>query len=355
MEGDAMAGKRQHDLARLLLRGFASRYEDDKEFIWQFRIGAHPPDKDFSLRDVGLSKDFYGKSGPGSLDDFITHKIEPRHADFLSQVREDPAAYALTDKGTIADLVQTFTVRTRNCRDRLAYISGAGMEILQPIFTDTDKARRWLIKEVRRGSPAGDEILTMYVKQTYGVKASESKYFTWSKKGEFARWLHTREAEKLLHQATAGADPPLSAVKGQIPELLKTSHNDNLRQMFQLNTGPESPRYKRYIQMRWTVQITEGEPLILGDVAVLQYKRKTGEFSAAYDGIDGDVVLLPISPDLLVVGVLEDKGPLPSAAKINYHSAALSMYYFVASQHTEREREYQKIVGSMALRIPQML
>jgi hypothetical protein len=104
--------------------------------------------------------------------------------------------------------------------------------------------------------------------------------------------------------------------------------------------------------MRWKVQIAEGEPLILGDVAVLQYERKTGKFSAAYDGINGDMVLLPISPQLLLVGILEDPGPLPSIAKINYHSAALSIHYFVSSRHSEREREYQEIIGNIAFEVP---
>lgn len=349
-----MAGKRQHDLTRLLLKGFASRCEDDKVFVWQFRIDAPPPSREFSLRDVGPSQNFYGKPGPKTLDDFITYEIEPRHTGFLIRVRRDSAIYSLADEKIIIDLVHSVVVRTKNFRDRTENVSRAALEKFQPIFTDPDKARRWLINEVRSGSSSGDEFLTAYVKHRYGVKASERKYFKWSKKGEFARWLYTPDSEEILQKMTAAAKPQFSDLKNQLPELVKTTHNDILKKTFQSSTDKESPRYKRYLQMRWKVQIAEGEPLILGDVAVLQYERKTGEFSAAYDGIGGDMILLPISPKLLIVGVLEDTSPLPSAAKINYHSAALSIHYFVASQHTEREREYQKIIGNIASQVPDM-
>jgi Protein of unknown function (DUF4238) len=347
-----VAGKRQHDIPRLLLKGFASRCEDDKVFIWQFRKDAPPPNREFSLRDVGPSKNFYGQSGPETLDDFITLEIEPRHTEFLIRVRREHAIHSLADENIVIDLVHSIVIRTKNFRDRFENLSKVALEKLEPIFTDADAVRRWFMDEVRKGSSAGDEILTAYVKHRYGVKASERKYFKWSKKGELARWLHTSDSEELLKKMTAAAKPQFSDVKSQIPELSKTSHNDTLKKTFQLNTEKESPRYKRYMQMRWTVQIAEGEPLILGDIAVLQYVRKTGEFSAGYDGLDGDIILLPISPKLLIVGTLEDTGALPSAAEINYHSAALSIHYFVASQHTEREREYQNIIGNIALQVP---
>lgn len=346
-----MAGKKQHDLSCLLLKGFASRREDDKFFAWQFRKDAPPPNEDVSVRDVRPSKNFYGKPGAGTLDDIITLEVEPRHTEFLIRVRRDCIIHSLTEEEIIIDLVHSVVVRTKNFRDRVENVSHAALDKFQPIFTDPDKARRWLISEVRNGSSSGDQFLTKYVELRYGEKAGTRKYFKWSKRGEFARWLHTPSSEEILQEMTTAAKPQFSDLKNQIPELVKTTHNDVLKKAFQSN-DEESPRYKRYQQMRWKVQIVEGEPLMLGDIAVLQYKQKTGEFSAAYDGISGDVILFPISPRLLIVGVLENTESLPSSAEINYYSAVLSVHYFVSSQNTEREREYQKIIGNIALQVP---
>jgi len=348
-----MAGKRQHDLSHLLLRGFASRCEDNKVFAWQFRINAPPSDIEFSLRDIGPSKNFYGKSGQGTLDDLITFEVEPRHTEFLIRARRDHAIYSPADEKIMIDLVHSVTLRTKNFRDRFENLSHVALGKLEPIFTDPDKVRRWFINEVRSGSTTGDKLLTAYVEHRYGAKASERKYFKWKKRGEFAQWLHTSDSEELLKKLTTAVKPHFSDVKNQLPELAKTSHNNSLEKAFHLGTENDSPRYKRYMQMRWKVLVLKDEPLILGDVGVLQYERKMRKFSAAYDGIGGDMILLPISPKLLIVGALEDTGPLPSAAEVNYHSAALSIHYFVASRHTEKEREYRKIIGSIALQIPE--
>jgi hypothetical protein len=66
------------------------------------------------------------------------------------------------------------------------------------------------------------------------VKESERIYFKWSKKKEYARWLYTADSEDLLKKMTAAAKPQFSDVKSQIPELVKTSHNDILNKTFQL-------------------------------------------------------------------------------------------------------------------------
>jgi hypothetical protein len=68
-----MSGRRQHDVPRFLLNGFASKVvhgaEEDEYSVWCFRKGKPPFEP--NTKNVGLQKFFYGESGKGSLDDLI--------------------------------------------------------------------------------------------------------------------------------------------------------------------------------------------------------------------------------------------------------------------------------------------
>lgn len=68
-----MAGKRQHYIPRLLLRGFLASSVQDAERTWLHRIGK--TGKLVGIRDVGVEENFYSKIGAGStptLDDLVT-------------------------------------------------------------------------------------------------------------------------------------------------------------------------------------------------------------------------------------------------------------------------------------------
>ena len=124
--------------------------------------------------------------------------------------------------------------------------------------------------------------------------------------------------------------------------------------MFQASADDLTPRYHQYCQLRWRVQSLDSGSLILGDVAVLQFDRNTGRFAAAFDGIKGDVILLPINYDLLVVGSREDSGKLPSPHVINRSSAELSLHFFISSRNSEQEVDYQNLLGCGTLRVPKI-
>jgi hypothetical protein len=95
--------------------------------------------------------------------------------------------------------------------------------------------------------------------------------------------------------------------------------------------------------------------LILGDVAVLQFERRAGTFSPAFDGDKGDIILLPLSDDFIVIGNAEERGETFSSDDINRASAKLSQNFFVASQNSEREKVYQGLLGRDTFRAPKFL
>lgn len=65
-----MAGVRHHILPRFLLKGFASRVDNQKAFTWVCRKDGSPFEA--STRDVSVEKYFYGKEGNISADEEIT-------------------------------------------------------------------------------------------------------------------------------------------------------------------------------------------------------------------------------------------------------------------------------------------
>ena len=111
-----------------------------------------------------------------------------------------------------------------------------------------------------------------------------------------------------------------------------------------------------YRQLRWYIQPLESKSLILGDVALLQFEQQRRKFSMAFNNINkGDVILLPLRHDLLLMGLPEEVGSLPSPHEINCASAKLSFHFFVASENSERERTYQMLLGQGTLQVPRVL
>jgi hypothetical protein len=348
-----MAGKRQHYIMRLLLNGFASRTQGDQTYVWCFRNNTPPFETNTS--NIGVEGDFYGKSGKGSLDEFITEDVENTHRDCIHRVRQNPTVISSADKQTLIDFVHSLVLRPKHLRETMEKGVRAVLEQALPIFTDTDAARQFLLNESKANTPVWDNFLTEYVRKKYGKQTSQrEKLLKWKSKPELKRWLYSPEAKEKLEQLTAAAKIQFPPLFEELVPGAKTSHNSALRKGLQTDTEERSPRYLYYLQLHWRVQTFDSGSLILGDIPVLQFERKAKKFSVAWDGIDGDMVFLPLSHNLLIIGSCEAGASIPSPQEINRHSAALSIDYFVASRNSEQERNYQEILGIHALQFPKV-
>jgi hypothetical protein len=347
-----MAGKKQHDLPQLLLRGFAE-VEGETEFVWLFRKNTEP--KRVSILDVRPSKLFYDKPGPGTLDDFITHK-ENEYGALVAQLRRERRLRP-SDEETLIEFVHSLVLRTRNLRDLLSDAFGAMLGELASAVTDADAARQQLLKEQEKNSAMWDQALTGYVRAKYGIRNRLCEAFLkWWENKDFKHWLtHSAQAKEHIQQQVILNEAQLASLGGQIGAVMKKSHNDQLIKVLQSRGDAPTRRYLRYRQLRWKIQSLERGSLILGDVAVLQFERQTGKFSPAFDGDKGEVILLPLSHDLLVIGTEEDIGAPLSISELNRASAQLSFHYFISLKNSEREQEYQQLLGSGLLRAPKIL
>lgn len=347
-----MAGKRQHDIPRFLLNGFASRTEGENSFVWCFRKDSQPFET--NTLNIGLQKFFYGEPDADSLDALITNELEDKHAECVARVRKDRNLTSSSDEETLVEFVHSLALRTRNLRDILQKGVTAILNELYAVVSDADVARRQMLKEQEKNSPVWDKALTDYVRAKYGVQNRWlEKYLKWQENKDFKRWL-THGAEAHIQRQAALHKAQLTLLFDKLGEMARTSHNDALKKVFASSADDPAPRYNRYRELRWRVQRLHSASLILGDVAVLQFERHSGRFSAAFDGVKGDIILLPLSHDLLAVGVAEDTGKLPSPPSINRSSAELSLHFFVSSRNSEQEKDYQNLIGRSALRVPKI-
>lgn len=348
-----MSGKRQHHIPRFLLDGFASRTQGDNSFVWCFRKGS-PPFEPNTL-NVGLQSHFYGDPGKGSLDDFITNELETKHSGCVSRLRKDRALKTSDDKEILINFIHSLVIRTENPRSTMQTGFSSMLNELYSVVTDPEVARQQLLKEQKKNSPIWKEALTSYVKEKYGnLSPKQEKYIKKKENESFRRWLR-RGAEAHIRQQAARHKEQLTPILGQVEELTKSTFNKSLKKYLQPGEeGDLPPRYERYRQLYWKVQDLERGSLILGDVTVLQFENQSGKFSAAYDGLDGDVILLPLSDDLLVIGEYRDVSNLPTPQEINRASAELSFHFFIASQNSDQEQDYQKLLGYRTFRAPKI-
>lgn len=345
-----MSGKRQHYVMRLLLDGFAYRVKGDEQYVWCFRE-KRPP---FSpnTKNVGLESDFYGESGVDTLDEFITNELETKHSSCVTRIRQDRQVSSAADKDILIDFVHTSALRTRNLRDILATGTEALFSQFYSVLDSAESVQRQMSKEREQGTIIWKKAISSHVQKTYGTVPRQQRRYLERQAAKEARRRLLGKADAHMRQQVELFRKQITEVGGQLEDTIKTSHNKVLREGLQSNADDPSPRYNYYRQLQWQVQSVASGALILGDVAVLQFQQQSGKFSAAYDGIKGDGIFLPLSHNLLVIGTSENAGLLPSLDQINRASARLSSQFFVSFQNSERERNYHHLLGSSKPRIP---
>ena len=92
--------------------------------------------------------------------------------------------------------------------------------------------------------------------------------------------------------------------------------------------------------------------MILGDAPVIYRETDSTQFSSGVSGT-ANLVLLPLSHNLLLIGAADETVSLPPRDEVNRNSAELSLYFFVSHQCSEEEIEYHKLIGIRAPSVEQ--
>ncbi|MDP3596447.1 MAG: hypothetical protein Q8S75_05575, partial [Nitrospirota bacterium] len=98
-------------------------------------------------------------------------------------------------------------------------------------------------------------------------------------------------------------------------------------------------------EITWSIETYKAHALILGDIGPLVRDDESGEWGRIFHGMP-QMIWFPLSNHSLLIGKASGSATRPDFEEVNLASAENSIEFFVASQRTQREDEYQRRIGS---------
>lgn len=307
-------GRNQHYLPQFLLRRFSSRRARDKFFIWLFRRGEDPSQP--NVRNVGAASYFYSKEESGA--ESILGKLEDRYAGFLRDL-DAAAAVPVGRDSECVDFAAHLLVRTNNLRESTV-----------EAFEATAKQA---INKAKNSPELESRLLARFIPQLSAAGMKREEIVALVRRGIY---------EKLpeMIDAIGGEDGILRRIN--IPSSAQAV------QARVIQTGFMG-RKATLESLAWHLVQSDDDSLVLGDVgAIAQSRRETPlEPGMTFTIETHRRLIIPISPNSLLVGVLRGElgTPLPEAVEINQASAELSRTFFVSNRNEESERRLHSCVG----------
>jgi|LGVF01.1.fsa_nt_gb hypothetical protein len=334
-----MAGKRQHYIPRFLLKGFCSKTEGTKSFIWYFRKGSKP--SEISIRDVAVSRKFYGDTGPESIDEKLT-KMERQFGPTIDRLRTDKTIN-ISDLPIIVELFINMVIRTQYIRKSFTDATGGLMEMAARNLSDPHKMAIVLNEAIKQNKSRFHDQLRSSMRSKLATKMPVMEE-------HIIRWVeeNAEQLTSLLAKPfSKGFVKALTAFIEKIDEHGTISHKDALDRFLDLQEP--SKRHHQYSNLHWITKSYDPNQFILGDICVLTMDTKSQSFSPPiFSKKDNYILLLPISHDTLLIGSDSKEPLLPPPEVLNIYSVELSIDYFVSSIKSEREKLYSKRVGEKA-------
>jgi hypothetical protein len=312
-----MAGRRQHDIPRFLQKGFASRTDGKKAFVWMHRRGHEGIEVETS--NVGLETDFYGKSGPATLDEQIT-QLETDYSNLVADLRTRPHGYRV-EEPSVPNLIAHLCVRTRFLRHAF---KDAALQTIDHVYHSLQD------EEILRGlvlhHPAFQKHANRF--RTLGAAPEEVE-------GLMLKLLENNRAkiaaalERFTHEARA------SATDG-----VRDAHNRSLSE-----DPSATERAGSYARLGWFI-VEAKEPLLLGD-SVCVFETAGGRRFKPLDDKGDDIrrILLPISSDRLLVGTASGACPELDFHLVTKAVIRCSYEYFISPCKLPAESSLVKSIG----------
>lgn len=334
-----MAGNRQHDHPRLLMRGFASRYQGQKVFTWVFPKNHYH--KEVSLRDVGTNERFYGPPGAGTLDESISVH-ETAVADVINRLRSgEPILHK--DHDILCRFLALQTTRTRHLRE--------GFE---------DAARYLLTQfEERIGTRAGlQKFLLAYIRSNPQVIEGQLQEMVQGQLGVghpaeasiinlLRSYLPTFMKQMISDRDSNNLRLALEQVRQRLLEILEQTHRQALLKITDGVTTSE--RLQHLKSLEWQTVRGPTNSYVYGDVGLMAWdSRRKSLWSLISDTKSAEAVMLPIADTILLVGSAKRTIILPSVELLRTETAALSRHYFIASLDSQENICLHSRVGSRA-------
>ena len=308
--------RRQHFLPRFLLKGFASRSRRDHHFIHVFQKDQTPHET--NITNIAVVGDFYGREADGGIENDL-REPESEHAAVLHRIRMNGSID--DDPVVLGEFVRQLLVRTRHMRDLTADMAAMLLTMIAR-FLQTTQAQEHLKEQVIARALSDEPFWDKVRTQGLDFTEPQMKYLVdWA--------MRQIDVPSIAHQYS-------EAAATDIPGAVATGQIDALRRGIVERPVPPDDAV-------WSLVTTEPHLLILGDLAVVGRTRE-GYCHPMQPGADLQAILLPIGHQHLLVGALTSTwGTINPEASVE-----LSRDFFVSSQNSEHERQYQARLGARA-------
>jgi len=311
--------KRHHFIPRLLLKGFSSRVDGDKHFVYQYRRGEPP--QELSVADVGVERYFHGRTGD------IEERLQAKEAGYGTLVRRlRKGCLDQADVDRAVDFVVNMISRTRNVRDGLSDMGTAALQRMDAEVHDPKNAAA-IRTQVAEG-------LRQEIEKRFG-------------------FLPREQVEPLVRFAmTSLPADPVELFQVSIREFRRNVDVEALVRDAQLRVLEDDSaldlRRTELRQLRWSLNEQPLHTFVLGDMGPVAKHRGLPELQNPMRPGRIEAIYLPVSSRRLLVGQCEKQGEALDIEGLNLASVELSQHLFVATRHNEREEGYQRSLGRRA-------
>ncbi len=312
-----------HYLPQFLLKGFSFRQSGGEFYVHIYRRGCLPFSS--NAKGIGAEGDFYGSD---AIEQTLSD-AETQFASLVRQLREgdcEPSNKPLIDRFVAHSLIRTKCFRTGVHNIGASVLREGFREFLDPEYTPQLLAK--LVEDV--------------------MLEPEVRIFLAAAPTYVRPLLEELMRKMLLHPDMHGKlrqmiVPTLNTID------TATSVQAAQRQILENHQHLEK-RVRDLSEITWHLETYKARSLILGDIGPLVRGSEPKEWGRIFHGIPQSI-WFPLSDRILLVGDSPYGTTRPDFEEVNVVSAENSVEFFVASQRTQREDQYQQRISVQMDRI----
>jgi len=263
---------------------------------------------------VGRQRDFYGDPGPGTVDDRIT-QMEGEWAQELQALRAVECGSPIAPEFPSAFCAH-LSIRTRHVRRSAQDAIEGVVDKVRDNLDSPDRFAMMVLKAIEDEPELLLDPLRTQLAQRFPAadpRARDEALMDLLQYLPIADLLAASARETYPEM-----DATLSAVKGHLPNSLRSGHCSALAR----DLAPE-PRVEPLSGLAWQIEVWRDRCLVLGDSGPVAMTQE-GEFRPlSWAGNEIDQVILPISATHLLVGS-RSPGRRLAADEVNAASIAVS-------------------------------
>lgn len=309
-----MAGRKQHFIQRLLLKGFSFDPSREPCHIWVYRKDGNcfAP----ALEGYGAERDFYGDPSASELDSRITDIESGRFDDFLDQLRHEPDSPV--DAGRSTEFVVHVLLRSKNIRSMFV----AGVEPLMARVMERlkvgDTLERLILSALR-----DDPTLLQSKLDSLGLPPPGTAELR-----ERLAPILPILVKRILKQQKSALDSFLDGFQSKVAQLVADAQRKTLQDRLHDFSGARAEQLRT---LDWQTKTVQGD-LILGDSVVFAELSANTFKPFTEPGDSLSKVWLPFSSDRVLVGSPRGETITVDPSRVNIGAASCSFDAFCASK-----------------------